>query len=289
MKKFLFLLSIFFSLNSFSQTATISIWKDSVIGAIWNGATSTVAYNKKDSKGNFKIYLSDSLGNNEQALTFSGWRNDRQQYSSGIIHSAVSPDGTMFAWSERVRSPKFTDMNLAAGGYVFRVADFVFDSVPHFTNIRTFQPGGVLAGNELEGISNDNRTLSFYSTFETKSLFRTPIYTMNIITGKITRLTQESFAQAPTFTPDGSKIVYMTGQECDIFPLQVQGADWWVMDTDGSNKKRLTYMNKRNDPQSVNRYRLAGSISFISNHSFFGGVMTKSLGLTGYTVKVVFK
>lgn len=47
-------------------------------------------------------------------------------------------------------------------------------------------------------------------------------------------------------------------------------------------------MNVKNHLHSVNKFRLAGSLSFISNNSFLGGVMTKSLGLTGYTAKVVF-
>ena len=210
-------------------------------------------------------------------------------YNSGLIHGAISQDGKLFAWSERIKAPKFADMNLAAGSYVIKVADFVFDSIPRFTNIRTFQPGGVDACNELDGISPDKTLISFYSTFETKNIFTTPIYTLNIITGKITRLTTKSFAQAATFTPDGKHLVYMTGDSCDIFPFEVQGADWWIMDVDGSNKRRLTYMNVKNNPQSVNHYRLAGSLSFVSDTVFYGGVMTHPLGLTGYTVKVVMK
>lgn len=352
MKIFLFSLFTLLHFGVFSQTSTITIWKDSAIGAIWNKTSATVAYGKMDAKGYYKIFLSDSLGNNEQPLTFSGWRSDRHQwpeewdpsgnylfcyiekaeyvkekkhkrkpvdatpgygaytdlwlvsrdgkqawqltnlpnnYNSGIIHSAISPDGSLFAWSQRIKAPKLTDMNLAAGAYVMKVADFVFDSVPHFENIRTFQPGGLLAANELEGISNDNTTLSFYSTFETKHLFRTPIYTLNMISGEIKRLTTESFAQAPTYTPNGAKIVYMTGHECAIFPFEIQGADWWIMNPDGGDKKRISYMNVKNHAQSVNHYRLAGSISFISNNSFFGGVMVKPLGLVGHTVKVVFE
>lgn len=335
-----------------AQTVTITVWKDSVIGAIWNKKTSTVAYGKKDAKGSYKIFLSDSTGNHEQALTFSGWNNDRHQwaeewhpsgeylfcyvekseyiaekghkrapidaipgygaytdlwllkrdgtkawpltnlpnaYSSGIIHSAVSPDGKLFAWSERIAAPKFLNKNLAAGTYVIKVADFFFDSVPRLTNIRTYQPGSVPALNELESFSPDNKTLLFYSSFETKNIIQTPIYSLDLINGEIKKLTSESFAQAPTFTPDGKHIVYMTGKDCDIFPMQLQGADWWIMDADGNNKQRLTYMNKRNHPQSVNRYRLAGSISFISDNCFFGGIMTKSLGLTGYSAKVYFE
>ena len=80
----------------------------------------------------------------------------------------------------------------------------------------------------------------------------------------------------------------MTGFQCDIFPFEVQGSDWWIMNTDGTQQRRLTFMNKKNHPQSVNHYRLAGVISFMSNTSFLGGVMTKPLGLTGHTVKVNF-
>jgi hypothetical protein len=179
-------------------------------------------------------------------------------------------------------------MNLAAGSYVFRVADISFDSVPHLTNIRTYQPGGVPFSGELDGISKDKTTLAFYSTFESKNLFATPIYTYNMVTGKTLKLTTESFSQAPTYTPDGTKLVYMSGAGCAIFPFEVQGADWWIMQTDGSNKQRISSMNVKDHPQSVNHYRLAGCLSFMSDHSFLGGVMIKPLGLVGYTVKVTF-
>ncbi len=351
-QNFKFLLFIILSTSScLGQVSSITLWKDSAMGAVYNKATSSVVYGRPDKNGNYKIYISDTLGNNETPVTYAGWRQDRQQwahawdpsgkylfcyiekaeyvkekghkrkpvdaipgygaytdlwlitrdgkkawpltnlpnsYNSGVIHSAISQDGKMYAWTERIKAPQF-NMALAAGTYVFRVADIVYDSAPHFANIRTFQPGNVPASCELESISPDNTTIAFYSTFETKNLFATPIYTLNIVTGKTTRLTTESFAQAPTYTPDGKSLVYMTGAHCDIFPFQIQGADWWLMDTNGTNKKRLTFMNVKDNPQSVNRYRLAGSISFMSDNSFLGGVMTKPLGLTGMTVKVVFQ
>lgn len=208
-------------------------------------------------------------------------------YNGGIIHAAISADGKKFAWSERIGAPSGLGI-VAAGSTVMRIADFVDGPNPQLTNIKTFQPGGVPSSNELDGISPDNKNIAFYSTFETGSLFNTPIYTINVSTGVITRLTDSSsFYQAPTYTPDGKSIVYMTGVEADIFPWEIQGADWWIMNTDGSNKRRLTFMNKWNHPQSINRYRLAGSISFIDNTSFYGGVMTAPVGnLVGDTVKV---
>ncbi len=45
-------------------------------------------------------------------------------------------------------------------------------------------------------------------------------------------------------------------------------------------------MNVRGHPQSVNRFLLAGSLSFISDTSFSGDVLTQSLGLVGKVVHV---
>jgi Tol biopolymer transport system component len=352
MRNCIFIFLILFGGSLKSQKVTITVWKDSAMGALYNRATHMVVFNKPNKNGNYKIYTSDSLGNNVKPVRYKGWREDRHQwaeewhpsgkyifcyvekeeyvkeknhkrkpvdavpgygaytdlwlvsvdgsrawqltnvpnaYSSGIIHSAISEDGTMFGWSERVKAPKFLDKNLGAGVYVFKVADFVFDSIPRFTNIHTYKPGDVDALNEMDAISKDKTTIAFYSTFKCKNIITTPIYTLNMLTGEIKELTNKSFAQAPTYTPDGKHLIYMTGDECDIFLGQLQGADWWIMDTDGANKKRITYMNKRNHAQSVNRYRLCGSISFMHNNTFLGGVMTRSFGLVGYTVKVTFE
>ena len=207
-------------------------------------------------------------------------------YDHAITHAAFSPDGSKFAWTERVKAPRLLDLNLFAGAYVFKVADFRREPEPHLENVRSIVPGNVEQGGEIESIAADNKTIAFYSTYVSKNLFASRIYTMDIDTGTIRELTTESFAQAPTFTPDGKSIVYMTGQGADVFPWQLQGADWWMMNVDGSDKRRLTFMNVRGHPQSVNRFRLAGSLSFISDTSFFGDVMTQSLGLVGKIVRV---
>lgn len=194
----------------------------------------------------------------------------------------------MFAWTERILPPDIWDPNLAAGGYVFKVADLSYPPNAALSNIQTFQPGSVPAGGEVESISPDKSRIAVYSTFESQNIVATPLYTITLSNGQTTKLTTESFSQCPTYTPDGNHFVYMTGKDCDIFPWQLQGADWWIMNNDSTNKVRLTYMNVTGHPQCVNAYRLAGSLSFMSNTSFLGGIMTQSLGLTGYTAKVDF-
>lgn len=119
-------------------------------------------------------------------------------------------------------------------------------------------------------------------------MLATTIYSIDLATGQTAKLANKSFSQCPSYTPDGKHIVYMTGRDSDIFPFSVQGADWWIMNTDGSNQQRLTYMNKKDSPQSVNQYRLPGTLSFLSDTTFIGGVMTNPLGLTCNTVNVNF-
>lgn len=208
-------------------------------------------------------------------------------YSDGVIHGALSPDGTKFAWSQRVKAPVSGSLSEGAGCYDFKVADISYGSSPALSNTQSFRPGNVMALGEVESISNDNSNFLFYSSYESNSIIATPVYRMNIASGAITKLTTESFAQCPTYTPDGSRILYMTGQDCDIFPLSVQGADWWIMNYDGSDKQRITWMNKKNSPQCQNAYRLAGVACFDTDSTFYGDIMTNPFGLSGYSVKVI--
>jgi Tol biopolymer transport system component len=207
-------------------------------------------------------------------------------YDHALTHATITPDGTKLVWTERVKQPQLFDSNLAAGAYVFNMADFVDGPVPHLENIQSYDPGGGDQGGEVDGISDDGHTIAFYSTYVTKDLFKSRIYTWNVDTSAITELTTDSFSQAPRFTPSGSALVYMSGSQADIFPGDVQGADWWTVRPDGTGRRRLTFMNKWGDPQSVDHYRLAGVISFDSDVSFYGDVMTQPLGLTGKVVKV---
>jgi Tol biopolymer transport system component len=209
--------------------------------------------------------------------------NDRDH---AITHAAFSPDGTKFAWTERITAPRVTSLNLLAGSYLFNVASFVETGTPHLADTRSIIPNGLEQGGEVESIAADDKTIAFYSTFRSKNLFASRIYTMDIESGSIQELTTQSWSQAPTFTPDGNHIVYTSGDQADVFPFSLQGADWWIMRRDGSHKQRLTYMNRRGNPQSVNKFRLAGSLTFVSDSRFFGDVMTKSFGLVGHIVDV---
>jgi hypothetical protein len=202
-----------------------------------------------------------------------------------LTHARMSESGRL-TWTERVSAPKLTDASLAAGSYVFNTADFVDGDPPHLESIVAHRPGDVEQGGEVDGISADGNTIAFYSTYETKNLFASRIYSWNLESDAITELSHDSFSQAPNFTPDGTGLVYMSGQEADIFPGEIQGADWWYVDAAGGNRRRLTFMNKWFHEHSINHYRLAGTMTFLNPTMFLGDVLTFPLGLVGKIVKV---
>jgi hypothetical protein len=207
-------------------------------------------------------------------------------YDHALTHVAVSATGTRIAVTERVARPNLLDPNLFAGAYVFNVADFVDGPTPALANVQSYRPGDQPQGGEVDGITADGNTIAYYSTFVTHNLFSTRIYTTHLATHTTTELSTDSFSQAPRFAAGERAVVYMSGSGADIFPGEVQGADWWSVHTDGSGRQRLTFMNVRDNPQSVNHYRLAGVLSFDSDHSFYGDVLTSPLGLVGKIVRV---
>jgi hypothetical protein len=202
-----------------------------------------------------------------------------------LTHAAFSPDGSKFAWTQRIKGPKWFSVELGAGSYEFDVADFVAAPTPHLENVRRIVPGGKPQGGEIESMT-DNRTILFYSTLDTHNMLATPIYSMDIESGVMRRLTTESFAQTPTPTADGKRIIYMTAADSDVKPAKINGADWWIMDLDGSHKQRLTSLSVQGSSQSNGGRQLAGSLTVIDDHTFYGDVLTKIFGLVGYIVKV---
>jgi Tol biopolymer transport system component len=215
--------------------------------------------------------------------------DEPNDFDHALTHLATSPDGSVVAWTERIRRPNMLDGARWAGSYVFRVATFV-DGVkgdaPRLEDVRAFIPGEVEQGGEVDGVSPDGHSIAFYSTYETSSLIATHIYTWDLRGKDIVELSTDSFSQAPRYTPNGESLVYMSGSGADIFFGELQGADWWVVGKGGENRRRLTFMNRRGSTQSVGHYRLAGVISFDSDRSFYGDVLTFPFGLVGKIVKV---
>jgi Tol biopolymer transport system component len=111
---------------------------------------------------------------------------------------------------------------------------------PSLANVRGFTPAAP-GFYENHGFSPDGSRLVFSSNFESK-LLENHIYVMDLRTQKLTRLTTEGWNEHANYSPNGRLIAYMSNAGS-----RGGGADYWIMNSDGSNKRRLTYFNARGD------------------------------------------
>lgn len=189
--------------------------------------------------------------------------NDRDH---GVLFGDFSPDGKQVVWAERIAYPDIFVSTF--GTTVIRLADFVAGPTPHLANVRTYQPGGK-AFYEVYGFSPDGRRILFCSQMGQPSIWDQHIYTLDIATGEARKLTEKGYNEHAVFTPDGKRIIWMTNAE------NSGGTDWWIMNADGSGKRRLTYMNERGHPHDAGESVWAGLVHFSPDgRRFIGGVQT---------------
>ena len=66
--------------NNGSTYASMEVYKENAMGVIYNEATNSIAYNKPDGDGTYKIYISNYDGTGEVQLTYPGWVSNRHQW-----------------------------------------------------------------------------------------------------------------------------------------------------------------------------------------------------------------
>ena len=169
----------------------------------------------------------------------------------GVLHPQFSKNGDKLLWSERLSS---------AGGswgtWALRVADFtVADGKPSISNIQTIQPGDQHKMYESHGFSPDGRQIMFSGNLQQGQKEESAdIYLYDLQTKALTNLTNsmDEWDEHAHFSPDGRSIVWMTnkGQAKYIRSGQPH-TDYWLMNPDGTNKRRLTYFNERGHEEFI--------------------------------------
>ncbi|MCW5907467.1 MAG: PD40 domain-containing protein [Chitinophagales bacterium] len=204
-------------------------------------------------------------------------------YDHGVICPRFSNDGKQLVWTDRKAAPNILDPKKTAGYWTIKLADFVLqgDTMPVVSNIRTLEPDGD-AFYEVYGFSPDNSRLIFCSNMNKPSFWDEHIYTMDTTGNDVKKLTDKDYNEHGFYSPDGSKIVWMSNTNSSK-----GGTDWWQMNTDGSNKKRLTYFNEQNNEQSAANAVWAGLGSFSPDGKrFVGGVQLSLVTQEGKIVMV---
>ena len=81
------------------------------------------------------------------------------------------------------------------------------------------------------------------------------IWSMDIASQELTRLTDSEsvWDEHAILSPSGRKIVWVSSEGYDWKPRNVKSlrTDFWIMDSDGSNKQQLTHFNEPGFPESV--------------------------------------
>jgi Tol biopolymer transport system component len=164
---------------------------------------------------------------------------------SRVIIPKFSRDGNELAWAEQIKPSE----KLKVDGWAIRVADFVeTPQGPKLQNIRTLTPGGS-AFYETYGFSPDGSQIIFCSNCRTRGFFHQQIFVMDADGSNMQMLTDgKNYHEHASYSPDGRHIMWMTCQG-----NRNLGTDWWLMNPDGSNKRRVTHFNQRGFAESCAR------------------------------------
>ena len=174
--------------------------------------------------------------------------------AKSVIHPQFSHDGEKLLWAERVgRGDPW-------GTYALKVARFVFDEKgPRLEQVKTYQPGQKRGFYEGHAFSGDDEKILFSGDLESgQPIYGLDIYELTLETEELKRLT-ESFSdwdEHAHYSPDGKRIAWMSSRGFNLQYGSVQGhawkkdlkADLWIMNADGSDKRRVTYFNEPGHP-----------------------------------------
>lgn len=214
--------------------------------------------------GNFIASPGIGINNNIWVTNADGskfWQITRVQNRGGTLHPQFSPDGKKIVWSE------ITKLGGEMGGqWAIKLGDFAIENgEPRVTNIQTLAPGNFELY-ETHGFSPDNRTIIFSGVPQGKFYYAMEIFAYDLTTQQLTRLTDDAeWDEHAHYSPDGKRIVWMSSTDIpQVKSNSIEGmtrnppkTDAWMMDADGSNKRRVTRFN---DPNAAEGRGASGGV-----------------------------
>ena len=131
---------------------------------------------------------------------------------------------------------------------------------PEISGIESYEPGGE-GFYENHGLSPDGKKIIFTANFELTanlfSFFKQKIYTYDFAEDELVPLATEKYNESAHYSPVGKKIVWFTS----VGNLN-RGTDYWSMNYDGTEKKRITDFNNPMNASYKNKVITSADISF---------------------------
>lgn len=210
----------------------------------------------------YKLYTNPGGGvnNNIWIMRDDGsmaWQMTDLGKGKGVLHAHFSRDGTKLLWAEMT-----SHKPAPFGTWVMRLAKFaVKKGTPVLSNIRTLAPDNMI-WYETHSFSPDDSEILFSGSYTGKD--RPDIYKYSLTTGTLAALTDEkddAWDEHAQFSPDGTKILWMSSKGTGAkFQSAFEPTDWWLMNADGSGKKRLTGFNDKKSADFLNQKAVAADI-----------------------------
>ncbi|NLF62232.1 MAG: hypothetical protein GX574_13905 [Lentisphaerae bacterium] len=220
----------------------------------------------------------------------------------GVSMPHFSPDGRQLVWTVsdgrlgqgRARGR----MDSLWGTRALCLANFSFkNGEPQISKKKEFTPGEQDDFYESYGFSNDGSQVLFAANMsDNQPWFGMDICLYDIASEQTVKLTDTPLVwdRYASFSPRGEKIVWSSSEGFTISSLGVGGVNWqremiselWIMNKDGGQKRRLTFFNQRNRPESVRHHAYVGMsswhpsgerIALVLHNETWPGVMESSV------------
>ncbi len=177
----------------------------------------------------------------------------------GAIHPQFSRDGKRLFWAGPTGNYHIKK-GYEWGEWALFVAEFSLEGGrPHIEYIRKFQPGVQHSFYESHDWSPDDKKVLFTGNLQPgQSVNELDIYEYDPVSQELKNLTNtdKDWDEHAHYSPDGSKILWMSGAGLNVKFRNVYGLNWvkdvktelWMMNHDGTAARRLTYFNQRGHP-----------------------------------------
>jgi len=197
------------------------------------------------------LWLVDKEGKNFYLLRRVGLRG-------ALLHPAFSRDGSKLLWSEKIGRGKLN--------WAIMVADFVESPRPHLENVRSFQPAGKV-WYEAHEFSPDGSKILCTIALGRKAYTNYDIWEMDLATQKLNRLTNTPhiWDEHAHYSPDGKKIAWISSEGYPYNPAKWSSTlktELWIMYSDGTGKRRITYFNEPGYPEYTGRQTIMSDNSW---------------------------